>query len=92
MNARIFQLFSRSSVTLLSLLLITSAAYGQAFPRPPRDAGPKPKNVHGVVQDARGNRVGAQHPEHAFDRPIQEQLHHHQYEEREPQSSAAHEK
>ena len=57
MNARIFQSFSRNSVTLLSLLLITSAAYGQAFPRPPRDAGPKPKNVHGVVQDARGNRL-----------------------------------
>src|SRR5438132_12776667 len=57
MNARIFQSFSRNSVILLLLLLIASAASGQAFPRPPRDAGPKPKNVHGVVQDARGNRL-----------------------------------
>ena len=37
--------------------MLACAAYGQAFPRPPRDAGPKPKNVHGVVQDARGNRL-----------------------------------
>ena len=54
MSARIFQLFSRNSTVLLLLLLISPAAFGQAFPRPPADAGPKPKNVHGIVQDLRG--------------------------------------
>jgi pimeloyl-ACP methyl ester carboxylesterase len=58
MNARIFQLFSRNSaILLLTFFLFASAAYGQAFPRPPANATPKPKNVHGVVQDARGKRL-----------------------------------
>src|ERR1051326_3761260 len=57
MNARIFRLFSRNSAILFLLFLTTSAAYGQAFPRPPVNAAPKPKNVHGIVQDARGKRL-----------------------------------
>src|SRR5260370_14076830 len=54
MSARIFQLFSRNSTVLLLLLLLSPAAFGQAFPRPRVDAGPKPKNVHGIVQDLSG--------------------------------------
>src|SRR5215470_13777531 len=57
MSGRIFRLFSRNSIILFSLFLITSAAYGQAFPRPPANAAPKPKTVHGIVQDARGRRL-----------------------------------
>src|SRR5262249_2343130 len=51
------QSFSRNSASLFVLLLFASAAYGQAFPRPPVNGAPKPKNVHGVVQDARGKRL-----------------------------------
>jgi pimeloyl-ACP methyl ester carboxylesterase len=57
MSARTFQLFLRNSTVVLLFLLIGLPAYSQAFPRPPRDAGPKPKNVHGIVQDLRGTRL-----------------------------------
>jgi pimeloyl-ACP methyl ester carboxylesterase len=33
---------------------LTVDAHGQAFPRPRPDTGPKPKNVHGLVLDMRG--------------------------------------
>src|SRR5437764_9276687 len=55
MSARTFQLFSRNSITVLLFLLISLPVYSQIFPRSRRDTGPKPKNVHGVVQDVRGN-------------------------------------
>src|SRR5262249_13605337 len=42
------------SVSLCLCGYFISAANGQAFPRPRPDAGPKPKNVHGLVLDARG--------------------------------------
>src|SRR5260370_11555314 len=54
MSAQTFQLFLRNSIVVLLFLLIGMPAYPQAFPRPPRDAEPKPKNVHGIVQDLRG--------------------------------------
>lgn len=57
MSARIFQLFSKNSSVLLLLLVMSPALYGQAFPKPPVDPGFKPKNVHGIVQDARGKRL-----------------------------------
>lgn len=57
MSERIFQLFSRNSTVLFFLLLISPSLYGQAFPRPPSDPGFKPKNIHGIVQDARGKRL-----------------------------------
>jgi pimeloyl-ACP methyl ester carboxylesterase len=45
-------------VLALSLCLcgrmLPGSAYGQAFPRPRPDAGPKPKNVRGLVTDAAG--------------------------------------
>jgi hypothetical protein len=44
-------------MALFLLLLISPALYGQAFPKPPADPGFKPKNVHGIVQDARGKRL-----------------------------------
>lgn len=40
------------SLPLLALFAVP--AQGQAFPRPRPDAGPKPKNVRGLVTDARG--------------------------------------
>src|SRR5215475_9652648 len=40
------------SLCLCGLLL--ESAYGQAFPKPRPDAGPKPKNVRGLVTDAAG--------------------------------------
>jgi pimeloyl-ACP methyl ester carboxylesterase len=57
MSARISQLFFRNSLIVFLLLLIAAAGYGQAFPRPPVNAAAKPKNVHGIVQDARGKRL-----------------------------------
>jgi pimeloyl-ACP methyl ester carboxylesterase len=54
MSGRTFRLLSRNSTFLLLFLLIGLPAYPQAFPRPRPDAGPKPKNIHGIVQDARG--------------------------------------
>jgi pimeloyl-ACP methyl ester carboxylesterase len=39
---------------LLPLCLCVSAE-AQLFPKARRDTGPKPKNIHGVVQDLRGN-------------------------------------
>src|SRR5262249_52091234 len=44
-------------IVFVSLCLcgsFVSPSYGQAFPRPRPDTGPKPKNVHGLVLDARG--------------------------------------
>jgi pimeloyl-ACP methyl ester carboxylesterase len=35
-------------------VLFVSSVHGQAFPRPRRDTGPKPKNVRGLVSDVRG--------------------------------------
>jgi pimeloyl-ACP methyl ester carboxylesterase len=57
MSARIFQLFLRNSTVLLLVLLTSASAYGQAFPRPPVEAGFKAKNVHGVVQDLSGKAL-----------------------------------
>ncbi len=57
MSARIFQLFLRNSGVFLLFLFIGSPAFGQAFPRRPVDSGPKPKNVHGIVQDLRGKAL-----------------------------------
>jgi pimeloyl-ACP methyl ester carboxylesterase len=54
MSGRTFRLLSRNSTFLLLFLLIGLPAYPQAFPRPRPDTGPKPKNIHGIVQDARG--------------------------------------
>ena len=42
------------SVSLCLSGYFISSAHGQAFPRPRPDTGPKPKNVHGLVVDARG--------------------------------------
>lgn len=45
---------------LLSLSLsglFVMSAHGQAFPRPRPDAGPKPKNVRGLVTDAKGKPI-----------------------------------
>ena len=41
---------------LLSLCLGASAE-AQLFPKTRRDTGPKPKNIHGIVQDVRGTRL-----------------------------------
>src|SRR5581483_9881093 len=39
----------------------TTLVHGQAFPRPRKDTGPKPKNIRGLVTDARGKPLpGAQ--------------------------------
>ncbi len=55
-----FRLFSRNSFILILLLLMNLPAEAQLFPRRRVDTGPKPKNVHGVVQDLRGKPlVGA---------------------------------
>ena len=55
-----FRLFSRNSVILILLLLVSLPAQAQLFPRRRVDTGPKPKNVHGVVQDLGGKPlVGA---------------------------------
>src|SRR5262249_11655303 len=40
---------------LLWLSLLCVSAEAQLFPKTRRDTGPKPKNIHGVVQDIRGN-------------------------------------
>jgi pimeloyl-ACP methyl ester carboxylesterase len=42
------------SLCLCGYLLISTIAEAQLFPKTRRDTGPKPKNVHGVVQDLRG--------------------------------------
>ena len=48
----------RSLVLFLSVFgLLVSIAHGQAFPRPRPDAGPKPKNVRGLVTDAAGKPI-----------------------------------
>src|SRR5437868_12426140 len=47
---RIFRLL----VPLCLCVYLTVNAHGQAFPRPRPDTGPKPKNVHGLVLDIRG--------------------------------------
>src|SRR5262245_42200534 len=51
----------RVSWALLWLIIFLSgSAEAQLFPKTRRDTGPKPKNIHGVVQDARGRPlVGA---------------------------------
>ena len=55
-----FRLFSRNSFILILLLLMNLPAEAQLFPRRRVDTGPKPKNVHGVVQDLGGKPlVGA---------------------------------
>jgi pimeloyl-ACP methyl ester carboxylesterase len=41
-------------VSLCVCGLLLGSAYGQAFPKPRPDAGPKPKNVRGLVTDAAG--------------------------------------
>ena len=41
-------------VPLCLCVLFVSSVHGQAFPRPRRDTGPKPKNVRGLVSDSRG--------------------------------------
>jgi pimeloyl-ACP methyl ester carboxylesterase len=46
-----------SVVGLLLCGLFAVSAYGQAFPRPRPDAGPKPKTVRGLVTDARGKPI-----------------------------------
>lgn len=43
--------------SLVATLCSLSLAYGQAFPRPRKDSGPKLKTVHGLVLDARGNPI-----------------------------------
>jgi pimeloyl-ACP methyl ester carboxylesterase len=41
--------------SLLAIFCSLSISYGQAFPRPRKDSGPRLKTVHGLVLDARGN-------------------------------------
>jgi pimeloyl-ACP methyl ester carboxylesterase len=41
--------------SVLIMLCSVSFSYGQSFPRPRRDSGPKLKTVHGLILDARGN-------------------------------------
>jgi pimeloyl-ACP methyl ester carboxylesterase len=57
MSARIFQSFLRNSTVLVLIFLVCPEVFGQAFPRRPVDPGPKPKNVHGIVQDLRGKAL-----------------------------------
>src|SRR5947207_9071022 len=41
-------------VSLCLCVSLLTAAESQLFPKTRRDTGPKPKNIHGVVQDLRG--------------------------------------
>ncbi|HEY2381918.1 MAG TPA: alpha/beta fold hydrolase [Terriglobia bacterium] len=48
----------RTLILSLSVFgLLVSVAHGQAFPRPRADAGPKPKNVRGLVTDSAGKPI-----------------------------------
>jgi pimeloyl-ACP methyl ester carboxylesterase len=42
------------SASLCFIAVFATSANAQLFPKNRRDTGPKPKNIHGVVQDARG--------------------------------------
>src|SRR6266404_4565655 len=57
MNVQMFRLFSKSSVILLLLFSVSLPLEAQLFPRGRKDTGPKPKNIHGAVQDARGKAI-----------------------------------
>src|SRR5215510_165203 len=39
------------------IVLLSTTAEAQLFPKSRRDTGPKPKNIHGVVQDLRGRSL-----------------------------------
>ena len=54
MSARTFQSYLRNSLLLLFSFLISLPADAQLFPKARPDSVPKPKNIHGVVQDQRG--------------------------------------
>src|SRR5262245_24769340 len=56
----------RKGATILVALVFVSlsllspiTAHAQLFPKTRRDTGPKPKNIHGVVQDSRGKPLGS---------------------------------
>ena len=57
MNVQMSRLFSKSSVILLLLFSMSLPLEAQLFPRGRKDTGPKPKNIHGAVQDARGKAI-----------------------------------
>src|SRR5262245_47249313 len=44
----------RWSAAVILLLWFSVSVEAQLFPKTRRDTGPKPKNIHGVVQDLRG--------------------------------------
>jgi dienelactone hydrolase len=46
--------FLAAVICIFASLCLCAPAEAQLFPKNRRDTGPKPKNIHGVVQDARG--------------------------------------
>src|SRR5262247_1104236 len=46
-------------VCIFVSLCLCASAEAQLFPKTRRDTGPKPKNIHGVVQDSRGKPLGS---------------------------------
>jgi dienelactone hydrolase len=53
-NKRNIRAFLCAFVSLCLGVFCLSAAEPQLFPKTRRDTGPKPKNIHGIVQDSRG--------------------------------------
>jgi len=56
-GAKMYRLFSRKTIILILLFLVSLPAEAQLFPRRRADTGPKAKNVHGIVQDLRGKPI-----------------------------------
>src|SRR5213593_685538 len=52
-----YRLLSRNTIILILLVLVSLPAEAQLFPRRRTDTGPKPKNLHGVVQDRAGKPI-----------------------------------
>jgi dienelactone hydrolase len=46
--------FFAAVICIIVSLCLCASAQAQLFPKSRRDTGPKPKNIHGVVQDLRG--------------------------------------
>src|SRR4030095_16153980 len=51
------RIFNAAFLCVFVSLCLCVSAEAQLFPKARRDTGPKPKNIHGVVQDLRGKAV-----------------------------------
>ena len=52
-------IFSTGFLCVVVFLCLCMTTYAQLFPKARRDTGPKPKNIHGVVQTSGAGRYQA---------------------------------